>query len=223
MLVRGWWLGSLIAALALFAAACGDSDGGDATPTPDDGDEATPAATSTATTDGAAGLILLEGVFETGFEHSAFYPEVECPAEGGRYWVSWTPESRFDERIVEETGVQPFAEPDVRTFRIALRGELSPPGEYGHLGAYPRELTVHELISAESATDCGEPQADDNDADSGGGTVPPPDPAPRRCSHTRTAARSRSASAATAGRRRTPRSGCAWTRSGSSPGANRWP
>ena len=121
----------------------------------------TPGATATASpppsptaTPTSADLVHLEGVFETGFEHSAFYPETRCPGDGARYWVMWTPESRFGERIVEETGREPFAEPHTVAFRVAVRAERSPPGSYGHLGAYQREVTVHELLAAEVADDC---------------------------------------------------------------------
>ena len=183
---RGWPLAAALALaglLALALAACGGAEpDGDATASP----TATPSAPATGTAtpsgtatvdDAADGLIVLEGVFETGFEHAAFYPEATCPAGEERYWVSWLPESRFDERIEEETGIAPFAEPDVRAFAVTIRGELSERGDFGYLGQYPREVTVHELIAAaplDSLSGC------DDSSGSGGGVVPPLRRAPRR-------------------------------------------
>ena len=89
---------------------------------------------------------VLVGVFETGFEHSAFYPDVEC-ATSTPYWVSWVPELDFAQRIIDETGQHPFAEPFVPPFRVRVRGVVSEPGNYGHLGQYPREVVVHEVLS----------------------------------------------------------------------------
>ena len=181
----GWWVAAVVALLALAAEACGggnDGSSGDATASPTatgtpSGDETpsgTPTPAGTTTVDDASdGLIVLEGVFEKGLEHSAFYPEVECPVGAERYWVSWLPESRFDGRIEEQTGTAPFggpfAEPDVRAFAVTIRGELSQRGDFGHLGQYPREVTVHELIDAALLSGC-----DDNGdgSGSGGGAVP---------------------------------------------------
>ena len=168
------WLLLLIAA-SVVGFACDAS-----TPDREPPATGTPAATATPSppspspspspsptvTPAAADLVHLEGVFETGFELSAFYPEARCPGDRVRYWVTWTPESRFGERIVEETGREPFAEPHTVAFRIAVLAELSPPGSYGHLGAYEREVAVHELLSAEVAGDCFA-------ADAGGGGEQP--------------------------------------------------
>ena len=173
---RGWWVAVLVALLALSAAACGDDEdgsSGDATASPtatatQSGSE-TPSGTTTLD-DVSDGPIVLAGVFETGFEHAAFYPEVECPVGEERYWVSWLPEARFDERIEEQTGVAPFAEPDVRAFAVTIRGELSQRGEFGHLGQYPREVTVHELIDAALLSGCDD---DGDGSGTGGGVVPP--------------------------------------------------
>ena len=124
----------IIPFLVLFAVACnGKAAGIDPTPTPH------------------SQTVVLEGVFETGFEHSGFYAGVSCPDGSSAYWLSWLPESKLAERITEKTGVAPFAEPHVRMFRIKVRAELSEPGNYGHLGAYSREMMVHEVISAELA------------------------------------------------------------------------
>lgn len=136
---------SLVAFVALGVAAC---DGGDDRPRP----AATASQTRAAETPASAQL--LEGVFETGFEHSGFYLDTACPTGASPYWVSWVPELDFAQRIIEETGEDPFAEPSVAVFRLSVRGEVSAPGEYGHLGQYSRELVVHEVVSAEVASGC---------------------------------------------------------------------
>ena len=198
--MRAWWIAAALV-LAALAAACG-SDGDD----DNDGNE-TPTSTATATADDG-GLVTLEGVFETSFEHSAFYPqdvllENGCPQGADRYWVAWTEDSNFAERVEDESGVPPFAGTEVLAFRIELRGELSEPGEYGHLGQYPRELTVHEVVAASQLTGC-EP----------GGSNTPIFDSPPRSSRRAARTRSRSASAPTAGPAAPARRASARTRSG---------
>ena len=184
---NGWRLLTALAALAalvLLGAACsGGSQAADpgsgttthtATPTP------TPTEPPDADDTSSSGdTQILSGVFESGFEHSAFYPNRECAAhDQERYWVSWVPESRFDQRIDDLTGEYPFAEPGVLAFRVTVRGDLSPEGRYGHLGQYARELVVHEVVAAEVASGCdtedgsAPDDADSSDADSGGDSDP---------------------------------------------------
>ncbi|MDA1062155.1 MAG: hypothetical protein O2895_04505 [Chloroflexi bacterium] len=162
--------------LALAAAACGgDGAEGDATASPTATGTASPTATpvDSTTGDGASdGLVVLEGVFETGFEHSAFYEGARCPQGEERWWVAWLPESRFAERLEEETGLAPFAEPEVRAFGVTIRAEYSERGEFGHLGQYQREVTVHELIEAATLSGC------DDDASGGGGVATDPSSGP---------------------------------------------
>jgi hypothetical protein len=188
--VRAGWLLPLLAATVL-AAACGSSSTPDGVSSPSSpAPTASPTPTPTATaTDGATPTTTptpsatptgtpttsapqtLVGVFESGFELAAFHPDRRCPGDGPRFWLDWTAESRFAERIREETGRDAFAGAEVRAFRITVRAELSPPGEYGHLGAYTRRVTVHELLDAAPAEGC--------DAATGGGGEPGGSP-PRR-------------------------------------------
>ncbi len=190
--MRAGWLAPLLAAVALLAA-CGSSSRPagpqGATPaasptgtptatstpptTPPTTPPGTPTATPSATPSGPPGatLVTLQGVFESGFELAAFHPDRRCPGDGRRFWLAWTAESRFDEGIRDETGRDAFAGAELSAFRIVVRAELSPPGEYGHLGAYPREVTVHELLDAAPAEGC--------DAATGGGGGPGGSP-PRR-------------------------------------------
>lgn len=148
--MRARWIAVLVATLLVGAAACDGPSDADPTVEPP---SPTPSVTASSTPDPVDGEIL-RGVFETGFEHSGFYENAVCPEGSGSFWVSWTPESMFAERLEAETGVYPFSEPDVLAFRVTIRGEVSPPGEYGHLGQYPREVTVLDLIDAEFASDC---------------------------------------------------------------------
>jgi hypothetical protein len=150
----GWWLALLsVFALVLAVGACGDGSAGD---------ETTPTATATSTsmavptsTADADGLITLEGIYETGFEHSGFTPDAECSTNGEAYWLSWTDEFDFGAALEDATGVAPFSGAEPVMFRVTVRGELSEPGEYGHLGQYPRELVVHELLLAAHIEHCG--------------------------------------------------------------------
>jgi hypothetical protein len=100
----------------------------------------------------------LTGVFQFGFEHSGFYADVVCPADGPVYWVSW---EDFDlgAALETETGTAPFAGGAITTYRVTAQGRLSEPGKYGHLGQYERELTVTGLVRAELASDCDDTTA----------------------------------------------------------------
>jgi hypothetical protein len=139
---------TLLSLIALLALACADGDE-ERAPEP----TASPEPTA-ATEAPRPGLPVLEGVFETGFEHSAFYPDVARPSGSTPYWVSWVPELDFAQRIIDETDQHPFAEPYVPPFRVRIRGDVSAPGRYGHLGQYPREVVVHEILSVAVAREC---------------------------------------------------------------------
>ena len=177
MLAR--WITVLFVVVLVGAVACDGTRQHDAdstvdppSPTPTvEVDDLTPGPTP----EPGAGAIL-EGVFETGFEHSGFYANAVCPEGNGAYWVAWTAESRFAERLEDETGVYPFAERDALAFRVTVRGDVSPDGKYGHLGQYSREVTVLELIEAELATGCDDdgPGSDDDDTDEPSGSPEPP-------------------------------------------------
>lgn len=81
-----------------------------------------------------------EGRFASGFETSAFYP---CEVDE-QWWVhadsaAWAklhaPPARRDTAGYLEA-----------VAFVRLRGEVSPPGEYGHMGAYQREFQVSEVV-----------------------------------------------------------------------------
>jgi len=80
------------------------------------------------------------GRFESGFETSAFHP---CGSEE-QWWVTadsgaWArlhaPPARTDSGGYLEA-----------VAFVRLRGRRSPRGEYGHVGAYDRELRVTEVL-----------------------------------------------------------------------------
>ena len=83
-----------------------------------------------------------DGVYESGFEISAFTP---CNGEGVRFWVAPGPLSpKLDadiKRRMEQGGVAR----GVLRYRVTLVGLLSEPGRWGHLGMYARELTVTKV------------------------------------------------------------------------------
>jgi hypothetical protein len=88
--------------------------------------------------------VLVEGVFEKGFEHSAI----------GGLWVDFEPDvagkAVFDSQVykqqVEDRRPRPFYEIPVR-----LWGTIdASPGGHGHLGGYPATLTAHRAEVVES-------------------------------------------------------------------------
>lgn len=88
-----------------------------------------------------------EGYYASGFEVSSFVPcgMSQDASYGIGYWLNGT--SDFYERyttLVQSSG----HDPATGYFSVYVRftGELSPPGHYGHLGAYEREITVTELL-----------------------------------------------------------------------------
>ena len=87
------------------------------------------------------------GHLSLGFETSAFTP---CGApEGERWWVAGLPPE----------GHQRYRELTSKMYEpvfVRVRGALSSPGNYGHLGAYQRELTVLELLELRKAKEPGE-------------------------------------------------------------------
>jgi len=105
---------------------------------------ATGCATSPAS-EGGAQFERYSGFYRQGFEQSDFYPG----DGGGPWWLSY--DGDFWSRI------EPFGKGAGRgnyvLVRIEVAGELSAVGDYGHLGAYQRELRVERLLSVDAASD----------------------------------------------------------------------
>jgi len=88
------------------------------------------------------------GYYTNGFEVSAFVPCEESGATGSGegWWLGADPGINFYEQYSAiAASVNPPAGGYVTVF-VRFRGTASPPGNYGHLGAYSREVTVHEVL-----------------------------------------------------------------------------
>jgi hypothetical protein len=88
-----------------------------------------------------------EGYYTSGFEVSSFVPcgSQEQAGYGNGYWLNGPP--GFYEsynQIVSESGHDPAT--GYLPVYVEFEGQLSPEGNFGHLGAYSREITVTNLI-----------------------------------------------------------------------------
>lgn len=86
------------------------------------------------------------GHYVTGFETSEFVP---CAPEHAneRWWL--TGDSAVYTALQDAAyGAVPAAERKGRTGRtfVRLRGRITSPGRYGHMGAYEREIEVAEVL-----------------------------------------------------------------------------
>jgi hypothetical protein len=92
-----------------------------------------------------------EGTFRFGWEVSSFVPGPPGN-DRPRYWVAWTPESRFMEKFREQ-GYDPNWSPGYGTVRTKFVGTLEDGASngYGHLGQYAGQVTVERVISMSPA------------------------------------------------------------------------
>ena len=81
------------------------------------------------------------GIYADGFEMQAF----TAAGRGESWWVNFEPEAR--KALDAAKGPNPKTPFGFR-FRLEIEGRLSAPGHYGHLGAYPRIITITRVISA---------------------------------------------------------------------------
>jgi len=88
-----------------------------------------------------------EGYYASGFEVSSFVPcgIAENASYGNGYWLTGTTEF-YDQyyALIQSSGFDQST--GYLSVYVRFKGELSPPGHYGHLGAYEREVTVTELL-----------------------------------------------------------------------------
>jgi hypothetical protein len=83
------------------------------------------------------------GTYVVGDERMAFEP---C-GQHEQWWVGFSPEAR---RELEQSKISGWGR-----WNLRVSGTRSKKGAYGHLGAYPRVLTVEHVIEVR-ATPCGE-------------------------------------------------------------------
>jgi|GEM_PF-1288194 len=87
-----------------------------------------------------------EGTFTFGWEVSLFVPG-DASRQGPRYWLAWTPESRFMERF-RQCGYDPAWTPGYGRVRTRFLGVLEngAVGGYGHMGQYEAQVTVTRVL-----------------------------------------------------------------------------
>jgi hypothetical protein len=91
---------------------------------------------------------VFEGVYGESFEMMAFMPNARDEwwrQEGERWWVEFT--GRSYRAILDARPPDLPANAGFWMY-VVFEGELSSPGEFGHLGSYPRLLRVTRVRSA---------------------------------------------------------------------------
>ena len=87
------------------------------------------------------------GFYSSGFEVSSFVPcdMIASDPTGPGYWLNGTPDfyQRYSE-LSQQSGYDP-ATGYLPVF-TRFKGELSPAGSYGHMGAYSHEITVTKML-----------------------------------------------------------------------------
>jgi len=85
----------------------------------------------------------LTGHMVIGFEVASFVPcgTGDAPGDSQGYWLSADPGVQLYEAYLAAVGEE------YTPAYLHVLGRLSPPGEYGHLGGYTRELTITEIIA----------------------------------------------------------------------------
>lgn len=63
-------------------------------------------------------------------------------------WFTWPDQLTEDEEAILRAVGKPQA------LRLRVLAKLSPVGEYGHLGGYPREVRAIKVLTADAATPC---------------------------------------------------------------------
>ena len=88
-----------------------------------------------------------EGYYASGFEVSSFVPcgMTEAASYGIGYWLNGTKEF-YDQYHALVQSSEFEQNTGYLSVYVRFKGELSPAGSYGHLGAYEREVTVTELL-----------------------------------------------------------------------------
>ena len=98
-----------------------------------------------------------KGLWTLNFEVSAFVP---CGSYE-RWWLGATHESTLHAQLKAVAGEGSLVEHGhPQPVYIEVRGRVSEPGHFGHLGAYSRDLEVSaaNVVRLPSASDCVSPQ-----------------------------------------------------------------
>jgi hypothetical protein len=82
------------------------------------------------------------GVFHVGDERNAFEP---C-GKNESWWIDFSDPARETLRANKITGWGRWP--------MRVRGTLSPPGHYGHLGMYPQQLHLEQVIATGRPEGC---------------------------------------------------------------------
>lgn len=102
------------------------------------------------------------GYYTSAFETSAFLScDQQAAGLAAAYWLSAEPRANFFEQFSKlgtptPTGATPAPYTPQSAF-VKFEGKLSPPGQYGHLGMYSREITLTKLLAIALPADnqCG--------------------------------------------------------------------
>jgi hypothetical protein len=92
---------------------------------------------------------VFDGVYYTSFEVEAFSERVGCGGgDPDAYWVEAAPDSGFYEAVRAYRAAHPdeFPRAPFGQYRVRFAGHLSPPGHYGHLAGYARQVTVEQVL-----------------------------------------------------------------------------
>lgn len=100
--------------------------------------------------DEATGPRKFSGYYFTAFETSNFVPGEDCRSPKPTYWLMYERDSGFAEAL-KAAGWKPM---ELQAFFVRFEGELSEPGQYGHLGAYEREVHVVRTLEVRAAPEC---------------------------------------------------------------------
>ena len=92
----------------------------------------------------APGPDTFTGVWNWGFETSSF----TTTRGAGPYWLVATGDTQQQLTAPLHPAGSPWGSPWGRV-AIVVEGTLSPPGHYGQMGAYSRQLTVTRVIDAQ--------------------------------------------------------------------------
>ena len=87
------------------------------------------------------GVERFTGTYALAFEMQAFTADGNTEA----WWATLEPQAQAD----MNAALPPNGSPRFGSrIRAEIEGRLSEPGHYGHLGAYPRQITITRVLSA---------------------------------------------------------------------------